>query len=270
MILEMLNIRLIMKKLKTIITAVALLLSVPFMQSCLDENDQFDNLASEMPSDATMATIITPSEIKGETIIDDDKTGHAYVVNPDILINKNANNPGQRIFYSYKSAESPKGPTDSRAPFIGITWMLKVLTKDMDTLTVEKDHLFGNDPINLKGIYVSKKHLNLQFQILGYNPNIKHRISLVAPLDAKPDAKGYLSVELRHNAEEDAPMNPSFGYVSFILESAPGFKEGTLKGFIIKNKTMNSETETTEVSLQNISPKGLNFKFEYPSNTKTK
>ena len=117
---------------------------------------------------------------------------------------------------------------------------------------------------------MGKTHLTLMFQILGFNSNIKHRISLVATEGTVPDANGYMAVELRHNAEGDRQEYPSSGYVSFPLLDVPGYKEGKLQGFKIKMNTINNGEETVTVSYNK--SKSTNFPFIQKgiSNTKIK
>ena len=81
---------------------------------------------------------------------------------------------------------------------------------------------------------------------------------MVIAKDARPDAQGYLSAELRHDAAGDLQINANSGYVSFTLENMPGFKEGTLKGFKIKTRTIKNGTDIVEVTMNN-NKKSLNF-----------
>lgn len=129
----------------------------------------------------------------------------------------------------------------------------------MDTLKENEEDIYGHDGINLITPIMGKTHLTLMFQILGFNSNIKHRISLVATEGTVPDANGYMAVELRHNAEGDRQEYPSSGYVSFPLLDVPGYKEGKLQGFKIKMNTINNGEETVTVSYNK--SKSTNFPF---------
>ena len=133
-----------------------------------------------------------------------------------------------------------------------------------------EEDIYGHDGINLITPIMGKTHLTLMFQILGFNSNIKHRISLVATEGTVPDANGYMAVELRHNAEGDRQEYPSSGYVSFPLLDVPGYKEGKLQGFKIKMNTINNGEETVTVSYNK--SKSTNFPFIQKdiSNTKIK
>lgn len=260
-----------MKKYKAIITLIIAAILIPFMQSCLkDYDDDLDNIQEAMPFNAALATVMTPSEVPGEAMIESDNEGIAYVVNPDKLTRYDTNNPGQRIFYTYINATNPTGDASRKGPFISIDYLQKILTKDMDTLKVDQEDVYGHDGINLLTPNMGKTHLTLLFQILGSDSSIKHRISLVAAEDAVPDENGYMSVELRHNAEGDRQNFTGSGYVSFTLSSVPGFKEGKLKGFKIKTKTINNGEKTVTVSYNNSKSTHLPFTQEELSNTKIK
>ena len=59
---------------------------IPFTQSCLnDYDDDIYDIQAEMPFNAALATVVTPSEVPGEAVIESDNDGIAYVVNPDKL-----------------------------------------------------------------------------------------------------------------------------------------------------------------------------------------
>lgn len=242
-----------MKKFNTIAAFAILVLIFPFMQSCLDVEDEMDGLISDnLPYNAALATVITPSEIAGEAMIENDNEGNAFVVNPDILTRYEANNEGQRIFYNYVDADSPIDMHDSKGPYIKITDMLKILTKPIDFLKEDGDDIYGNAGIYIMSHSLSKKYLTLQFQIMISGNSVKHRISLVAREGAAPDEHGYLPLELRHNPEGDKPEGISGpGYVSFLLEDAPGYKEGTLKGLNIKYETINYGETNLKVQFAN-------------------
>lgn len=243
------------------------------MQSCLDVDDDTDYMQSEnIPVNAALATVVNPSDVPGEAIIESDNEGCAYVVNPTILTYHKANNEGQRIFYTYRDAESPAGNQNSRSPFIEIIYLKKILTKPIDLLKEGEEDIYGHDGINYLSYNMGKTHLTLQFQLLMTNgSNISHRISLVAKGDAMPDTDGYLAVELRHNAEGDQQQHVSNAeYVSFPLSSAPGYKEGTLKGFKMKYNSIYNGEETVTISCNNSKATTFPLKWEGMSNTKIK
>ena len=75
---------------------------IPFTQSCLnDYDDDIYDIQAEMPFNAALATVVTPSEVPGEAVIESDNDGIAYVVNPDKLTRFETNNPGHRYCLKY-------------------------------------------------------------------------------------------------------------------------------------------------------------------------
>lgn len=260
-----------MRKYKAIVIVTIVMTLIPFMQSCLnDYDDDLYNIQGGMPFNAALATVVNPSEVPGEAVIESDNDGTAYVVNPDKLTRLETNNLGQRIFYTYINAANPTGDANNKGPFISIDYLQKVLTKSMDILKENGDDIYGHDGINLITPIMGKTHLTLMFQILGFSSDIKHRISLVATEGTIPDANGYMAVELRHNAEGDRQEYLSHGYVSFPLSDIPGYKEGKLQGFKIKTNTINNGEETVTVSYNKSKSINIPFIQEDMSNTKIK
>ena len=97
-----------MRKYKATVIVIIMVMLIPFMQSCLDDyDDDIYDMQAGMPFNAALATVVTPSEIPGEAMIESDNDGVAYVVNPDKLTRFETNNPGQRIFYTYINAQRP-------------------------------------------------------------------------------------------------------------------------------------------------------------------
>lgn len=242
------------------------------MQSCLDDYDSdINDINNSLPVNAALATVITPSEIPGEAIIESDNEGKAYVMNPQMLTYYEANNEGQRIFYTYTKTDNSNGGSNNKGPYVTLKTLYKILTKPMDKLAEGEEDIYGQDGINFISSNYGKTHLTLSFQILGSNSNIKHRISLVAAADAKPDANGYISVELRHNAEGDSQTSVSpVSYVSFPLSSVPGFAEGTLKGFKITMNTIYDGIDIVTINSENNKSKSFQFTWEDLYNTKIK
>lgn len=233
-----------------IVTLLSMLF--PFTQSCVGFDDDMESINQDMGNtyNAALATVITASEVPGAAVLEKDNGELAYVVNPDMLTRADANKEGQRIFYRYVGSDSPNGQTNSKGPYISITEVvMKILTKPIDFLREGEEDVYGQDGIYIVSHSLSEKYLTLQFQIMASNKNIAHRISLVAKEDATPDAEGYLTIELRHNAEGDTPESISYpGYVSFLLTDAPGYKEGTLKGYKMKYRTINQGEETVTIN----------------------
>ena len=110
-----------MRKYKAIVIVTIVMTLIPFMQSCLnDYDDDLYNIQGGMPFNAALATVVNPSEVPGEAVIESDNDGIAYVVNPDKLTRLETNNLGQRIFYTYINAANPTGDASKKGPFISI------------------------------------------------------------------------------------------------------------------------------------------------------
>ena len=72
---------------------------IPFTQSCLnDYDDDIYDIQAEMPFNAALATVVTPSEVPGEAVIESDNDGIAYVVTKREVTRCYSNHQGQRIF----------------------------------------------------------------------------------------------------------------------------------------------------------------------------
>lgn len=260
-----------MKKLKSIFFAATLLASIPFLQSCLDDNESVPTFV-DWATVKALESDINPVTLSGDT------EGLLSVTNGNILKSYKADSVGQRVFCNFvknvvnnENSLAQSSTNMLQMTSITIYELYKVLTKNMDTLVAGEEDEYGTDPINIIGnAYTSEAHLNIQFQILtGSNEDVKHRISLVAEPDAVPDSKGYLTVELRHNAGEDSGNRLSWGLVSYTLESMPGYKEGTLKGFNIKCNTIYDGERIFEVAISNKKSAALPTGITLP-NTKTK
>lgn len=262
-----------MKRYHAILTVTIVMALTAFTTSCQDYDDDQEFLSNvDMAYNATLATLVEPNFPAGVATIKKDNEEYAYVVNPGILSQYGIQHAGDRMFCRYIGVESPAGAQDSRAPYIHITELQQILTKDIDILTDTETDVYGNDGINCIAHHLGKEYLTLQFQIYGSNTGIKHRISLVAKEGDMPDKDGLLAVELRHNAEGDGMVfmgRP--GYVSFSLAGAPGYDEGTLKGFKITYRSISDGKRTVTISY--VDTKALqNFPFaqETWSNTKIK
>jgi hypothetical protein len=85
--------------------------------------------------------------------------------------------------------------------------------------------------------------------IIGFSLSIPHRISLVCKEGAEPDGNGNLEVEFRHNSNSDKPLDLKAGYVSYTLESIPGYNDGTLKKLTIVSKSFDSSSRKIEIKI---------------------
>ena len=69
-----------MRKYKATVIVIIMVMLIPFIQSCLDDyDDDIYDMQAGMPFNAALATVVTPSEIPGEAMIESDNDGVAYV-----------------------------------------------------------------------------------------------------------------------------------------------------------------------------------------------
>ena len=252
-----------MSKLKNLILSTVLIASATFIQSCSDD----ENI--EYITEIGTVSYISNNESE-QTQVNGDYNGLSNILNKNALKYAQSDSVGQRILYTYiieadnKSAALPQNAKQS----IKIYDIYKVLTKKMDTYNPDtQTDNFGNDNISINWMYISSAHLNIQFTIRRSSSSIAHRISLVALEGSKPDENGVLHLELRHNKFNDDPYINNIGYVSYTLESIPGYKDGTLKKLIITCKNSDSITESHEIVVNKDSSKGTMQKINSDENS---
>lgn len=235
-----------MRSIKHIFYTAALLAGCLSMQSCLDDDSDY------VPDFMELGTVIsTSNDGTAEPVVEGDIYGKSHITNRSVLKDAGVDTEGQRIMYRFvESKSSIASDNDDPKQAISIFYIYKVLTKPMDVLAAGEEDVYGNDPIRILGMYNSAKHLNIQYQIRIGDRDTKHRISLVAPPDAIPDKDGYLTVEFRHNAEGDTASEQVWGYVSYTLESLPGYKEGQLKGLNIRYKSGYGEDAIEKIAIK--------------------
>ncbi len=240
-------------KLTRLFFRLAWVFMLPAFIACDDDDDKVISFSYLVD----MATVVNDDE---QWLLDSDNAGLLILDNTILLTAANSKKDGQRVIATFNYKESPNSRTSTAFP-IELYTLYRVLTKPVYLMPNEENSVYtkeeiefkqdsiGQDPISLSGAFVSDKHINLQFCIYRSNPNIAHFINLVAEEDAEPDAEGILTVELRHNREEDQEKYKQFGWVAFPLSSIPGYTEGnTLKLKIITNEG-NGTVVSQEVDL---------------------
>ena len=232
------------------ITGIALLITCGItFSSCLDEDE--DKLyESEFGSYSTLGTIIRTDE----PLIDSDTYGLLAPVGATFPLNEKTDSIGQRLLLEFNFAEkNPLIYADSIQP-IQVVHIYNVLTKPAtDLRNASENHPdlspYGNDPIQVNTVSISKSHLNIQFYVMGYHTDIVHRVSLLLTDESRMDEEGLLSLDLRHNAEGDKQEELFWGVVSFNLSSIPEYGQPSFKGFRIRYTDLNSIPSETIVTL---------------------
>lgn len=232
-----------MRKLTKTIQLIGAITVALLLPACLEsDGEDSSNMSADVTYTPALATVMQPITTAGDAIIEIDYEGTAHVVNPELLTRSDAAYVGQRIFFTYRAAAAYPSTATSR--YIEILTLQKILTKQVDILGGDEADTFGTDPISLSVCHIGPTHLTLEFQVmLNTSSHISHRISLVAEEDAQPDADGFVDLQLRHDANGDLPQTlSSAAYVSFALDSVPGYREGTLQGVRIAYTSLEQES----------------------------
>ena len=123
----------------------------------------------------------------------------------------------------------------------GTDCLKKITLKDIYNMPAEKEDSIGDDRINITQMWLTRKdYLNIECQFMSSeNTEKKHMLSLVineASTDGN-DNPDYLTLEFRHNANEDSPLVPSSAIVSYKLDAIAPLLEGK-KGVTIRVNTI--------------------------------
>lgn len=240
-----------MKKFKFIGFALAILTTMPMLQSCLDD----DNGPSEALVISTINKI-SPDSKDFYFTLDNGKKMH-----PDNAQGWSGKDyeDGQRAFVIFNELEQPVEGYDYN---ILVRQIREVLTKDIVTMGGENtEEKIGDDKINVTYMWISsdRKYLTIEFQYYGtHSEDKKHFLNLVIN-DAQPsptadNADGdnentgddFINLEFRHNNEGDSPVQLGEGYVSFKLDEIKDRMEGK-KGLRIRVNTLHNDIQMKEV-----------------------
>ena len=229
-----------MKLKHKIISIIGLCAFGIYMSSCLD-NEKYPELHSTM---GTITDIETPS-------IESDSYGKLLPQNPDVIKMYDADSIGQRVLVSLSFPNAEEKNKEDSGKEVTIYDFYKVLTKKAnDTRNQDSEPIenFGEDIINITSAYISREHLNIEFNINGNNETIPHRISLLLTEETKIDDEGLVYVELRHNKNSDYGNKLYWGVVSYTLSSIPEYNDTDFKGFRISY--MSSDNTKSEITVK--------------------
>ncbi|MGL5957335.1 MAG: hypothetical protein ACRCZZ_01840 [Phocaeicola sp.] len=223
--------------------------------SCLKEDNT--------PFFTEIGTVCVASSGNTLPVVDGDIYGKSTITNKEALSYYDADTVGQRIMYTFTEDETSQSVTTDQ--IIRIHELYRVLTKPMDTLKDGEEDVYGDAKINIIKTYLSKEHLNIQFQIFTQDRTIKHRISLVDTKNAHIDEEGYIELEFRHNPGKDKESELNWGLVSYTLSSIPGYSDKKLKGFKIKYNSIYEGEKTRKIDLETSKqPSGLRMNENAP------
>lgn len=217
---------------------------MPAFSSCtLDADDDLANLESNVGAGtfSTLGTIIMDNQ---DITIESDLYGNLIPENPEIISSIDADSTGQRILAGFIFLNNPTDQSSLEGHYIRIVDLLyKVNTLPASDLRTLPEDNFGNDPLQITDVSISKKHLNIQYVYEG-SKHIQHGVNLVLTNQSELNANGLLPVEFRHDAYNDSPNQSMESIVSFTLESIAECQSADFKGFrIIYNSGANSQAE---------------------------
>lgn len=225
----------------TFFTCILLLLFMPTLQSCLDDDN--DNPLF------TVGTIKTLSENKGDFYVLLDENSKLFPSDISNLQNYETVD-GQRafVFFDELPEEIPGYEYNAK-----IRWIENILTKDIYFMPAEKEDSIGNDKINITQMWITRKdYLNIECQFMhSENPDKKHMLSLVVneASTGENDQPNYLTLEFRHNANKDAQLVPGSAIVSYKLDNIASLLEGK-EGLNIRVNTIYENEKSYQVKFK--------------------
>lgn len=173
---------------------------------------------------------------------------------------------GQRILVDY-TILNDKPENSGYDHDVKLNDAYNVLTKDIFYITPSSQDSIGNDPIDIRDIWVGSDYLNIQF-IYGAN-NKRHMLNLVYD-ESKVYSDGKTHLEFRHNANDDADTYRAGGLVSFDLSSLrPQPREGDLELVIhVKERDGQDRTYNVVYKYNNDNRADKSFDRNYFANSK--
>ena len=220
-----------MKKLNiSFMALVLLLLSMPALQSCLD-ND-WDN---KYPS---LFAIGTVKVIEGNDYYFALDEGSKLYPGDTAALHNYAIVDGQRAFVYFDELNEKIEGYEYNAQ---IKHIENILTKDIYFMPADKADSIGDDRVNvIEPLWITGNYLNIKFQIYNSNnPDKKHMLNLVVNEGStgENDKPDYVNLEFRHNSKGDEPVTLGTGLASFKLDNIAELSKGK-KGLNIRVKSI--------------------------------
>ena len=212
-----------MKKLKSIMLLLGLIISSSVFYSCLnDEQNEYEQIWAD-----SKIAIVTIKPLEDNTFyIQLDDTTTLYPLNHHAFEAPNET----RALISYKDSETQTPGYDYSVNIMRLdTILTKAIAPDLGT---DNDNYYGTDMLALnansiwdpKAVWIEDGYITFDFVILRGLGNIKHFINLVPINNADP-----YELELKHNAYNDEPVVEASSLVSFKLENLPSTEGQTVK-----------------------------------------
>lgn len=212
-----------------LMTSAFLLLGSLALQSCLDDWDS--------DSGNSYLAIGTLKIIQGKDYYFNLDDGNKMYPSDTTYVHNYTLVDGQRAFIYYRPLDEKISGYEYNAQIYEIE---NILTKDIIPLTTATADSIGDDPIDATDIWITGNYLNINYRLYhSNNADKKHMLNLVVNQTATPSATdaGYVDLEFRHNAHNDAQRVIGSGVVSFKLDAIANQLTGK-KGIKIRVKTI--------------------------------
>lgn len=230
-----------MKSLKIAAWMVAILI-LPFLQSCMDDDD----------NESYLWTLATVKVIDGKDYYFAMDNGEKIYPADTTNLYKYKITEGQRAYVFFNELEEKKSGYDYNAIIYNV---VDVLTKDIIPLTEETADSIGDDAINAPYYWLAGGHLNIQFQLLGTNsPSNPHMLNLVENKTIEYENDDYMHLEFRHNAHNDVEAKLREGVVCFRVDYEKLKDEW--KGIKMRVKTIYDGEKIIKIDFSEITNRG--------------
>lgn len=221
------------KQITYLLVSLVLLLGLPLLQACMNDSDPQKVIST--------ATIRVLQEVDYYFLLDNGET--MYPTDIKAVLNYTVENGKRVVVYCYLLDDKVDG-YDYSAEIINIR---DIPTKDIIPMNEDIADSIGNDPINITSWWYAGGCINFEYKYLGTQQSTKqHTVSLVRNVidNTLTDRKDYLSLEFRHNANEDPALEAIDGIVSFRL---PGSLFDLNTGLRVKVNTIYMGEEYTDM-----------------------
>ncbi|NDV65549.1 NigD-like protein [Bacteroides sp. 224] len=215
-----------MKKLNLYLLGLLLML-IPAIQSCGDDGYSLGEFEIRMAT----VRVVGGSTYYLET--DNEKT--LWPVATEIGWYKPVD--GQRVIANVTVLSDQYDKYDHA---IRVNFLTNILTKNVEELTEENQEGFGNDPADIRDIWIGGHYLNVEF-VFNLPKYQKHRVSLVKNTLAEDPEDGYIHLEYRYNDQDDVSGVFRYSMVSFNLSEYINDEATSYKGIKIKANLIDEE-----------------------------
>lgn len=204
----------IMKKIKTLMLLMAVMLTAVSLQSCDTDCDNNGYPAFNLAT----VTLKAPTVDGGKWFMQLDDSTALEATN---IASHPYDNKELRAYIRYNDIKEMTSAPTSRSTIkkmysVNVLTIDTILTKKMDPMVENMAEVYGNDPVEVIDSWetvAEDGYLNIRFRTRWGN-NIKHRVTLVH----RTDVNNPYTVEFIHNAHGDINGHVADGMVAFRLD----------------------------------------------------